>query len=167
MLTSMLLAEYEQLSKDLEMRKERPFAVAAYLQSIIVNLGKIFSSSQRNEPFRLKRFTELGYPSVTAKVESIEEKYKVLIEKVRNNRDKIFVHTGHDYHKMLFSREHVSQLEKSYGTKYPQLLAQSSGNERYTAVDLTNDIPKIRDVLDELNSVWQEALASDPQFKID
>lgn len=166
-LTSMLLKEYEQVSNDLNLRKTQPFITAAYLQSIIVNLGKILSKpkNKRNEPFRLESFKLLGYQNVNSRIEAIELSYADLIEKIRNNRDKIFAHTDEDFHKMLFSPAYVAQMEKTYGRKYPELIANDSNTERYTAVDLTNDIPKLRELLDALDGVWLEASTSDPQYK--
>lgn len=162
--TSFLLAEYEQISEDLNIRERFPFAAAAYLQSIIVNLGKIFGHSDKNEPYRLARFKKLQYPSVTAKIEKIETEFKTSIEKIRNNRNNIFAHTGLNFHEMRYSPEHVARLERLYGTKYPQLVANDTAMERYTAPDLANDIPKIRELLESLQGVWQEALASDPEI---
>ncbi len=166
-LTSMLLAEYEHVSNDIESRKERPFMTAAYLQSIIVNLGKIFSTpkNKQNEPFRLESFKSLGYPSVISRIDVIETEHADLIRKIRENRDKIFAHTDKNFHQMLFSSAYVAQMEKTYGRKYPELIANDKNNERYTAVDLTNDIPNLRKILAALDGVWLEALACDPQFQ--
>lgn len=161
--TRLLLSNFLIAESDEEIYKKIPTVMWTYTQSIIINLAKIFSKS-KNEHYRLEKFKKLNNGNISRRIDCLCSDHEALINKIMNNRDMLFAHTDKDFNKLLFSKEEVERMEMKFDAKYEKLLATTKEYERFTPTDIKNEKDNIENILYELDAIWNEALANDPEL---
>ncbi len=154
-LTKVFLKDFESVYTDEITSEKYRLIKGAYCFSIIITLGKILSKS-RNESFSLKCISK-KFPQFSERIDLLFRNHSMLIEKIRNNRDKIFAHTDKDFSEMGFSKLYVEKLKQRHDIDFIELLAKNKDDERYTASDLYNDIPEIMTVLNVVENIINES----------
>lgn len=167
-----LLDDFENLSDNRQISKIIPSVGWAYLYAIIINVNKIFSSS-KNDFFRLEKFKSICDKNIIEKIQKIETEHKDIIEKLTTNRNRMVAHMDRNFYKLCFSKEEISRMEndmaeglrisateakKAFST-IPRAICK--GQERYALIDLRNDLPVIRKLLEKMEEIRKEALLSD------
>jgi hypothetical protein len=152
---SVIASEFEKIFDDINTNEKYPAIKSVYMHAIIINLGKIFSSS-KNEPFRLTRFKTI--PDLKSRVEEIENRHKHFINKINNNRSKISAHLDKKFYKLNFSAQHFKKLNAIYDKDFSKIIASNRSQERYDPIDMNDDIPEIKEILGVLDTIWKDAL---------
>ncbi len=148
--TQKLIHEFGDITKD--DIKKFPNIEWTYLQVIVINLAKIFSSSN-NEPFSLKQFKKFCTDDLSDVIITIENEHQMLISKIKINRDKLFVHTDKHFYEMKFSDHEVKRLESAFGNDFSALRAEYKHMERYSPGDLRHDVADIKAILIVLDTI--------------
>lgn len=173
-LSKKLIFDFERLSdNDKELFKkissDLPKSDIAYMHSIIINLGKIFSES-KNEPFRLKTFKNICRDGLKKEIEKIEEQNKDIIGKIVTNRNKLIAHLDEKFHELPFSEDEKAIMAedmairanmsvedaKSVFASMPK--ANDKSRERYSAGDLLDDLPRINQLVKSLLDIWSRSI---------
>lgn len=156
----LLLIDFERTYDNEDILSKIPTAPWAYTYNIVISLAKVFTHLNQ-EHYRLQRFKELGSENISERIIRLETDHKSLIEKIISNRHQLFAHTGINFNKFLFSKEEVVRLEEKFGRAFSNLAASKKKDERFTPIDVKNDLDELRSILDELDGIWQEAIVSD------
>ena len=150
----MLLSEFE---KAMQNDQNQPLAKVAYMEVIIINLAKVFSSS-RNEVFRLDRIKNVVSKDIREKIDAIEKEHKSIIGKININRDKLVAHTDEKFYELGFSEEHIRDLQVKFGGSYNVLRATSKERERYRVIDLVKDITELEIIFGKLEEIFDDVM---------
>jgi len=142
----------------------------AYMHAIIINLGKIFSHSKKCEPFRLKKLWNISNKNLKSKIDLIEKNHQHTIEKIITNRNQLVAHLDKNYFNLCFSDNEISRMirDMEIGMRISHQEAENAltnlprskgkSKERYTPNDLRDDLPEIKNILNEIESVIKQAL---------
>jgi len=159
--TKRLVFDFERIFNNDEIKKNVSTIEDAYVHLIFINFSKIFSES-KNETFSLDKFKNVIDKKTVSAIDTLKNDYKDIISKMVNNRHNFGAHLGKDFTRLLFSDKEVERRKKnfkfSYGIDFDKLKAKSKDQERYTATDIFEDLPKIKELLDKLNSFWEGIL---------
>ena len=153
---NLFLSQFEKAFGNEEVKNILPTVEGVYMYGIVMHLGKIFSKSP-NEHFSLDKFSS-HFPEMRDRVDQIYKNHKDIIGKVKNNRDQLFAHTDKNFYKLGFSQVHIDKLNKVYDTDFSRIKATSKDQERYTPADLSTDLIEIRQMMDEVDKLWKDAL---------
>ncbi len=150
--TQKLVHEFGDITSD--DIKKFPNIEWSYLQVIVINLAKIFSSSV-NEPFSLKQFKKFCSIDISDVITTLEDEHQTLILKIKINRDKLFVHTDRHFYELKFSDCEVKRLESAFGKDFSKYRSEYKHMERYTPGDLRHDFAHIEAMLGILDEVMK------------
>lgn len=175
-LSKNLLVDFENLYDNKEILKKIPNAESAYLHAFIINISKILNDS-KSDSYRLGQFKNICGKEIKKKIESVEKDYQDIIEKIMTNRHEIVAHLDKDFYEIPFSRDQISKWKKDMmvGMRITEAEAEttfaelpraiSKGQERYSPLDLKNDLPIIRELLEKMDKIWKGALLADYKNK--
>lgn len=168
-LSKKLLADYEKLVSEREIKKRFPQIETAYIDAIIVHVAKIFSTSG-NEPFRLGKFKTICRVELKKEIEKLETEYKDVIGKVVTNRNKLIAHLDEKFYDLCYSENEIERLQQQMVTRmhmspeeakavYASMpRAKDKRNERYSIGDFEEDLPQLKEVLEKLYSIWDRSI---------
>ncbi len=164
-----LLNDFEKISPEVEYLKRLPQIETAYIDSIIVHVAKIFSSS-RNEPFRLQQFKSICRSEVREELDNLENRYKDIIGKIVTNRNKLIAHLDEKFYELCYSESEIVQIASDMAQRAHMSLEDAKAvcasmpravektQERYSVGDFRSDLPQINKMIEELNSIWSKSL---------
>jgi len=153
---NLFLSEFEKAFGNAETKKILPTVEGVYMYGVVMHLGKIFSES-KNEHFSLDKFRN-HFPGMKDRVDQIYNDHKDIIGKVKNNRDKLFAHTNRDFYELGFSQIHIDKLKETFGTDFSRIKAINKDQERYTPADLHADLVEVKQMMQESDMLWKDAL---------
>ncbi len=156
--TKLLLGEFKKVHMNIDIKKNLPTVEGVYMYTIVMHLGKIFSTS-KNEKFSLYNF-KTNFSGLDQRVDSIYSRHKNIIGKIKNNRDKLFAHTDRDFAEMGYSQIYIDNLNRTYGTDFSRMRASHKEYERYTPNDLDTDENEITEMMDTTEGFWKDVLMS-------
>ena len=174
-LSKKLISDFERLSdNDQELFKkissDLPTSDIAYMHSIIVNLGKALSNSKGNEPFRLETFKNICRDELKKEIEEVEKQNKDIIGKIVTNRNKLVAHLDKKFHELPFSKNEKIKMaedmarrgnmsvEEAMAVYATMPKANDKSQERYSAGDLKDDLPKIKQLVESLLDIWSRSI---------
>lgn len=173
-LSKKLISDFERLSNNNQelfkkVLPDLPNSDIAYMHSIIINLGKVFSKSE-NESFGLKTFKDICRDELKKEIEVIEDNNKDIIGKIVTNRNMIVAHLDKRFHELLFSenekirmaedmaiRANISK-EEAVAVFASMPRSNNKVQERYSAGDLADDLPIIKRLVESLLDVWSRSI---------
>ncbi len=170
-----LLEEFLILTKEPETINPGLKNVAyVYMSQIINGVAKIGSLTGADKT-GIKELRRFANQKQRNNIDNLLRKNKVLLSKIKNNRDRIIVHLDitnlKHYSKMKFSNlavdAMVNNLYRYYDSlgkpndynrniieqSYNSLRSASEEEERYSLPDFLVDIPKIKDFINDLNFI--------------
>lgn len=166
--------EFEIVVDDKDLKKKGLLDIGTvYMHSIIIDLSKLFSVTQ-SDKIGLKHLKSISPKESQNKIEKLKSNYSDIIKKVSCNRNRIIVH--HDiskkgaYYNMGISKIEIEKIINDYKTSYHydksiddkndpfilgmrKIVAQDKSNERYSLSDFKSDIPKIKEILEEIKLI--------------
>lgn len=174
-LSKKLISDFERLSNNNQelfkkVSPDLPTSDIAYMHSIIINLGKVFSESKRNEPFRLETFKEICRDELKKEIEVIEKQNKDIVGKIVTNRNELVAHLDKEFYELPFSENEKVRMAEDMArranmsvedamavfTRMPK--ANDKSQERYSAGDLADDLPIIKRLVESLLDVWSRSI---------
>jgi hypothetical protein len=163
-----LVVDYEKLANEKELVRNLPQIHNAYIDSIIVHLAKIASSS-RNQSFSIKEFKSVSDAKIIDELSRVEDRYRGIIGKIITNRDQLVAHLDKDFSNLCFSEKEIinMQHEMVQGQRINLSEAESAlatlprtnnmSKERYSVRDFEEDLPNIKIMVSELLVIWSKA----------
>lgn len=155
-------------------------AKQVYMESIVLDMAKILGVSRSDQTgiesiknhLQSKKFIQFK-----KQIEKLDKKYQSVKSKVKQNRNRIISHI--DFHKkpyygLKFSQAEVNRIydvpkelitivygdeEKYKSVKAQaekQLVSNQKRNQRYAPIDLDNDMPLFKSIIDELAKIFNE-----------
>ena len=167
-----LISEFESISDNKIDIKVLPSAEFVYMQAIILNLAKLLSATSHDK-LGIKQFLKIGSKENDEQITKIQNQYKEIIEKINANRSRIIAHLDENFTTLCFSEEAINEMEKNI-EKVMKISAEEAKNiyvklprstskkqERYTPIDIKNDLPKIKEMLKQMDEIWRKVLVYD------
>ena len=164
-----LIIDYEGIVSDQELTRKFPQMETAYSDAIIVHVAKIFSNS-KNESFRLGKFKTICRTEIKTEIEDVENEYKDIIGKIVTNRNKLVAHLDREFYNLPFSKNSIERMRQSMA-QYLNIDLQEAqaifgsmttttdkSKERYAIGDLGDDLPRIKEMLTKLDSIWSRSI---------
>lgn len=146
------IKDFEKIMLDQKYRDEIPTADKVYMYVIIINLSQIFNWTE-SDKYWIKQIKNCCSQKDKDRIEKIEKDNNGLIEKIKNNRNSSIAHT--------FWEEENSRLLTSLRTRerdsiehYKWIPIPSEDRERYSSLDMLEDLPKISTILSQLQEIW-------------
>ena len=162
-----LVSDYKNISPLKELQQKFPQIETAYIDSIIVHVAKIFTSS-KHEPFRLEQFKAICRTEIKKEIEEVEEEYKDVTSKIVTNRNKLVAHLDKNFSDLCFSKNEIERMErdmaKSIGLQDAKGIFASmpitsdKSKERYSPRDFRDDLPQIKKILEKLDDIWGRSI---------
>lgn len=168
-LSKKLISDFEKLLTNDEFAKTLPYIQAAYIDSILVHVAKIFSSSS-NEPFCLGQFKTICRAEIKKELEDVESKYKDVIGKIITNRNKLIAHLDEKFYELCFSENEIARMEQDMAKRIQVSLQEAKtifasmprttdkSKERYSIGDFREDFPTIKKMLEKLDEIWSRSI---------
>lgn len=148
-----LIFEFEIVYDDLEIKKKLPSAQWVYMHTIIISLWMILGTGKHDE-FRLSKIKSLFPDKVIQDIaDNIINKNTDLICKLGKNRNKISAHLDPNLIKLKFSDTHVDEFERRFKIRTPNLRAENRASERYSTIDMRNDLLEINQILEDVKKI--------------
>jgi hypothetical protein len=113
----------------------------------------------------LERLFKLNISSVDVKIHELFDTHKDLRLKILTNREKLFAHTDGQYMAMLYSKKSVERIETHFGIEASELLSRDIILERITPDDLVESAVEIKEILNKIDDIWNEVIASDKELE--
>lgn len=173
-LSKKLISDFERLSNNNQelfkkVLPDLPNSDIAYMHSIIINLGKVFSKSE-NESFGLKTFKDICRDELKKEIEVIEDNNKDIVGKIVTNRHKLVAHLDKDFRELPFSDNEKARMAEdmveranisvedatAVFAKMPK--SNDKSQERYSAGDMLDDLPKIKQLVESLLDIWSRSI---------
>lgn len=166
-----LISDYEEIQADIETQKKYPQIENAYIDSLIIYLGKVFSTSN-NEAFRLSVFKSICSDSINQEIEQIEQKHKSTIAKIVKNRNKLIAHLDPDFYNLGFSEQEIERMLQKDASAFnwdhseltshrdwymKNLKSTKKNEERYSISDFQTDLPVIKELATQLLDIWNRS----------
>lgn len=174
-LSKKLVSDFERLSNNNQelfkkISSELPEADIAYMHSIIINLGKIFFEPKRNKSFGLETFKNICRDELKKEIEKIKDNNKDIVGKIVTNRHKLVAHLDKDFRELPFSDNEKARMAEdmveranisvedatAVFAKMPK--SNDKSQERYSAGDMLDDLPKIKQLVESLLDIWSRSI---------
>jgi hypothetical protein len=166
-----LLLEFEKFFDNKKINESMPRAKLVYMEIIILNLAKIFSKLKCDK-FGIVQLKNISPEKNEQQLTKIEESHIDIIGKIISNRNKIIAHTDKDFDALSFSDNEIKSIKKdiedsmeirekeakSISCKMNRAI--SKDKEKYTPRDLKRDSLEIKNLIEEIDKVFEEVLMS-------
>jgi len=156
--TKTLLSEFESIFDNKRITEEIPKVEVVYMEVIIINLAKLFSKLKCDK-FGIIQLKKISSKKIVEKIREIEKSHKDIIGKIISNRNKLIAHTDKNFYELCFSDDTRKKMEEAYHCDLSKMSrAISKDKERYTQIDLKNDSPEIKELIEKMDKIWLEVL---------
>lgn len=168
-LSKKLISDFEKLLSNDELAKTLPHIQVAYIDSILVHVAKIFSSSS-NEPFCLGQFKTICRAEIKKELEDVESEYKDVIGKIITNRNKLIAHLDEKFYELCFSENEIARIGEAMAKMTGMSLQEAKAvlasmprttdksKERYSSGDFQEDFPTIKKMVQQLDEIWDRSI---------
>ncbi|PIQ68492.1 MAG: hypothetical protein COV91_03815 [Candidatus Taylorbacteria bacterium CG11_big_fil_rev_8_21_14_0_20_46_11] len=172
-----LLPEFEKAFDEKVIRECLPNAKTVYMQVIVINIAQLVNATKQDK-FGICQLKEIASKEIREKIEVIEKSHRDITGKVSSNRNRLFAHTDKNYYKLCISDKRKDEMKgdmvggriaskeeaERIFSKMPKAIGKNE--ERYSPIDLKNDLPRIKKLLEEFDIIWHEVLCEDEAFKV-
>ena len=150
-----IVNEFETTFKNSEIKQKLPSVQFVYMHEIIINLWMILGNG-KNDKFKLSRIKILFEDhELRNKASSVIDGHRDLIEKLDKNRNWISAHLDPQFMGLGFSETFVKKFEERFQIDASALGAKNKSSERYTPDDMRSDLIEIKQILKEVNELWE------------
>ncbi len=168
-LSEKLLFDFEKVMNNVDLSNKLPYIEMAYIDSIIIHIAKIFSSS-KNESFRLAEFKMICRLEIKEEFQNVEDEYADIIGKIITNRNKIVAHLDKNFYELHFSENEIIKMEEDMARGLDMSLEDTKAiyaamprtidktQERYSIHDFHNDFPSIKQIIEKLSNIWSRSI---------